>query len=152
MAAIMADRSASLKGSCHCGAVVISVPADTDFLAAGRCDCSLCRRRWAPTASVNLSDLSVLDGQEALTLYQFNTHVAEHYFCKICGTYMFHRRRSDPNEYGFNVGCFDGVDMKDYQTAPIFDGVNHPSDLQPETPSDMPLDTSIHKKSDDLND
>lgn len=115
-------------GACHCGAVIISIPSDIDLKKAGRCDCSLCRRRWAPTASVPRDDLRVEKGQEALTLYQFNTHTAEHYFCKICGTYVYHRRRSDPSEYGFNVGCFDGVDMRDYRDAPIFDGVNHPSD------------------------
>lgn len=119
-----------ITGSCHCGAVEIAIPKDTDLKTAGRCDCSLCRRRWVPTASVPLADLSVIKGRDALTLYQFNTHVAEHYFCKICGTYMFHRRRSDPNEYGINVGCFDGVVMADYQDAPIYDGVNHPSDQE----------------------
>ena len=125
---MMADQDNHITGSCHCGAVAIAVPKATDLKDAGRCDCSLCRRRWAPTASVALGDLHILKGQDALTLYQFNTHVAEHYFCKVCGTYMFHRRRSDPNEYGINVGCFDGVDMTDYQDAPIHDGVNHPSD------------------------
>ena len=125
---MIADQDNHITGSCHCGAVVIAVPKATDLKDAGRCDCSLCRRRWAPTASVDLGDLHIIEGQDALTLYQFNTHVAEHYFCKVCGTYMFHRRRSDPNEYGINVGCFDGVDMADYQDAPIHDGVNHPSD------------------------
>ncbi len=49
-------------------------------------------------------------GEEYLTLYQFNTKVAKHYFCKICGIYPFHRMRRDPNQYGVNVGCLDGVD------------------------------------------
>ena len=124
----MIDHPDRITGSCHCGAVVIAVPKDTDLKQAGRCDCSLCRRRWAPTASVALDGLEIIQGHEALRLYQFNTKVAEHYFCQICGTYMFHRRRSDPNEYGFNVGCFDGIDMKDYQDAPIYDGINHPAD------------------------
>ena len=124
----MTNHHDRIKGSCHCGAVVIAVPKDTDLKQAGRCDCSLCRRRWAPTASVVLDGLEIVQGHEALRLYQFNTKVAEHYFCQICGTYMCHRRRSDPNEYGFNVGCFDGIDMKDYQDAPIYDGINHPAD------------------------
>ena len=119
---------AQRKGSCHCGAVVISIPAETDLIDAGRCDCSLCRRRWAPTASVPVEMLDVDKGRDHLTLYQFNTHTAKHYFCKICGTYMFHQRRLDPTEYGINVGCFDGIDMRDYQDAPIHEGVNHPSD------------------------
>ena len=36
----------------------------------------------------------VVRGQNHLQLYQFNTHVAEHYFCGVCGIYTHHRRRS----------------------------------------------------------
>ena len=116
------------SGFCHCGAVEISIPDDIDLKKAGRCDCSLCRRRWAPTASVPLAELIVEKGQSHLSLYQFNTNTARHHFCKNCGTYIFHLRRSDPNEYGVNVGCFDGINMHDYQNAPIHDGINHPAD------------------------
>ena len=115
-------------GSCHCGAVEFSIPAETDFSEAGRCDCSFCRRRWAPNATVARDVLRVEKGAEMLTCYQFNTDTAEHYFCSRCGIYTFHRRRSNPDEVGVNVGCFEGVAMADYNTAPIFDGINHPSD------------------------
>ena len=120
--------TARLHGACHCGAVKFSVPASTDFAAATRCDCSFCRRRWAPNASVALADLEIHHGADKLSLYQWNTAVAKHYFCSSCGIYTFHQRRSDPNYYGVNVGCFDHLEMQDFRDADITDGVNHPSD------------------------
>ena len=117
-----------LKGSCHCGAVNFTVPKNTDFSEAARCDCSLCRRRWVPTATVPLDDLEVIKGADALDRYEWNTKTAKHYYCKHCHVYVFHQRRSDPSEYGVNPGCFEDVDMHSLANAKINDGVNHPSD------------------------
>ncbi|NYF37537.1 hypothetical protein [Stenotrophomonas sp. JAI102] len=33
-----------------------------------------------------------------------------------------------PDEYGYNVGCLDGVNPFDIGEVPVNDGVNHPSD------------------------
>ena len=117
-----------LTGTCHCQSVAFNIPADTDFSASARCDCSFCRRRWAATASVAFGRLEVTRGKDALTLYTFNTGTARHYFCRRCGIYTFHRRRSKPDEYGVNITCFDHVNIHDYANAPIDDGINHPSD------------------------
>jgi hypothetical protein len=59
---------------------------------------------------VPLSGLRVVQGQDVLRLYQFNTRVARHFFCGNCGIYTHHQRRSNPREYGFNVACIEGVD------------------------------------------
>ena len=125
---MQAQDSEKRIGRCHCGAVEIAIPADTDFSGAGRCDCSFCRRRWAPNAAVSRHDVDIIKGADVLTCYQFNTGTAEHYFCGRCGIYTHHRRRSNPDECGVNIGCFDGVTMADYNDATIFDGINHPSD------------------------
>ena len=108
--------------------MAFTVPDDTDFTTAAMCDCSLCRRRWVPTASVPMADLNVIKGQDDLDRYEWNTKVAQHYYCRHCHTYVFHRRRSDPDEYGINPGCFDEVDMHSLKDCVINDGVNHPSD------------------------
>ena len=118
----------TLKVTCHCGAVELSVRLRERLEAARRCDCSYCRRRGTPTASVHKTDLTVVKGAENLTLYSFGTHTAKHYFCKTCGIYTHHRRRSDPAEYGVNMGGIEGVNPKDYEPIGWHDGVNHPSD------------------------
>jgi hypothetical protein len=56
------------------------------------------------------SQLKILSGEDALTLYQFNTKVAKHYFCKHCGIYPFHQTRKDPLLWRVNIGCLEGVD------------------------------------------
>ena len=94
---------------CHCGAVVLRLHLPDGVLSPRRCDCSLCRRKGAIVGSVKLADLEVIEGEHALRLYQFNTHVAKHWFCGTCGIYTHHQRRSSPDEYGYNLGCLDGI-------------------------------------------
>ncbi len=79
-------------------------------------------------ASVALSGLRVIKGQELLTMYQFNTMTAKHFFCSKCGIYTHHQRRSNPEEYGFNVGCLVGVNPFEIEQVPTNDGVHHPAD------------------------
>lgn len=79
-------------------------------------------------ASVALADLSVTKGEENLTLYQWNTKTAKHYFCRTCGIYTHHQKRSDPSQFGFNVACLEGVDPFELADVPLMDGINHPSD------------------------
>ena len=58
----------------------------------------------------------------------FNTGTARHFFCSVCGIYTFHQRRSNPNEYGVNVACFENVSPFDFPEVKVMDGVNHPMD------------------------
>ena len=84
--------------------------------------------RGAIVASATLDGIRILKGADKLTLYQFNTKTAKHYFCSICGIYTYHQRRSDPNQFGFNVACLTGVNPFELGVVPIMDGVNHPAD------------------------
>lgn len=98
-----------LKGSCHCGAVKFEVRASVT--PAARCNCSLCRRKGAlMTAPFAAKQLTILQGEDALSMYRFNTRVAKHFFCKHCGIYPFHQTRKDPQLWRANVGCLEGVD------------------------------------------
>ena len=36
--------------------------------------------------------------------------------------------RPNPSEYGYNVGCLEGVDPLDLGPVPTRDGVQHPAD------------------------
>lgn len=117
-----------LKATCHCGAVELRVSLPGGLDTARRCDCSYCRRRGAPAVFAPLDRVEVVRGTEALTLYTWGTRTAQHRFCRICGVYMFHLRRSDPTQYGVNLYAIEGVAPKDMEPVAWTDGVNHPSD------------------------
>jgi len=114
--------------SCHCGSVKLELTLPNGIENPRRCDCSICRRKGAIVASVPLDRLRIIEGQASLRCYQFNTQAAKHYFCQICGIYTHHQRRSSPNEYGFNLGCLEGVNPFDLGEVVTNDGVNHPAD------------------------
>ena len=116
------------RASCHCGAVVLELDLPDGIVDPRRCDCSICRRKGAVVASVPLSGIRIVQGEEYLTLYQFNTHTAKHYFCARCGIYTHHQRRSNPEQYGYNVGCLEGINPLTIPDVPTNDGVNHPAD------------------------
>ena len=118
--------------SCHCGAVQFTVTLVAEGLAtARRCDCSFCRRRGAIAVTTLPDGVKILTGQDKLTLYQFGTNTAQHHFCAVCGIYIYHRRRSNPNELGVNVACLEGLNPRDLGDVEWSDGVNHPSDARP---------------------
>ena len=108
-----------LKGSCHCGAVHFEV--DGGIEEYRRCNCSICRRKGAIMVTARKADFRLVAGADNLSLYQWNTNTARHYFCKTCGIYTHHWRRSAP-QYGFNLGCIEGVKISDYTDVPLGNG------------------------------
>jgi len=111
-------------GRCHCGGVEFTVRLENGLENLRRCNCSLCKRRSAVMAFAPLNGLTITKGADLLTLYQWNSRVAKHYFCKVCGIYTHHQRRSKPNEYGFNVACLDGVDPFALGPVELADGAS----------------------------
>lgn len=116
------------QAACHCGAVRFSVRLSEGLSWAHRCNCSYCRMRGAVAVTATLEDIHVTQGEDALTLYQFNTGVAKHYFCSNCGIYTFHQRRSSPNQYGVNVACIEGMSPFDFPEVEVMEGRIHPKD------------------------
>jgi hypothetical protein len=84
--------------------------------------------RGAIAVSAQLSDIEFVQGEDKLTLYQFHTGTAKHYFCSTCGIYTHHQRRSNPSQFGVNVACIAGVSPFDFHEVQVMDGVSHPSD------------------------
>lgn len=117
-----------IHGACHCGTVRFRVRLTDGLHTARRCTCSYCRMRGAIAVSADLADIEILAGEASLTLYQFNTQAAHHYFCARCGIYTHHQRRSNPHQYGVNVACLEGISPFDFAEVPVYDGVTHPSD------------------------
>ncbi len=98
------------EGACHCGAVRFRI--DAGIVEMTTCDCSLCAIRNAVMVKVHDSQLAVLAGEDMLTLYEWNTRRAKHYFCRRCGIYVFHRKRAAPDHFGVNVFALQGFDKK----------------------------------------
>ncbi len=67
----------------------------------------------------------LLKGREYLSLYQFDTKEAKHFFCKECGIHSFSNPRAAPNMYSINVRCLDDfdVEVEEYEVVK-FDGRN----------------------------
>ena len=114
----------TMIGKCHCGAVEFEVDLTDGLRNLRRCNCSLCRRKGAIMAGVLLEHLRVTRGADNLSLYQWNTGIARHYFCRTCGIYTHHQRRSNPDEYGFNVGCVDDYAQIDFGEVGVSDGAS----------------------------
>jgi hypothetical protein len=117
-----------INGACHCGAVQFTVRLADGLRTARRCTCSYCRMRGAIAVSADLDGVNVTAGRELLTLYQFNTNTAQHYFCSRCGIHTHHQRRSNPRQYGINVACLAGMSPFDFEEVPVYDGTRHTAD------------------------
>ncbi|MEE9321569.1 MAG: GFA family protein [Granulosicoccus sp.] len=112
----------TVQGRCHCRAVTFEVDLDDENPDLRRCNCSLCRRKSAVMAGVPIGRFRIHQGADKLSLYQWNEHIARHYFCSICGIYTHHQRRSNPLEIGINTGCFEGVSIEEFTTDVMGDG------------------------------
>ena len=84
--------------------------------------------RGAVAVSAAVADFRLLEGEALLTVYRFNTGSAQHYFCSRCGIYTHHQRRSNPDQYGVNAACLEGVSPFDFAEVPVSDGISHPKD------------------------
>ena len=110
------------KGGCHCGAIAFEVlaPDDLDVL---ECNCSICAKSGFLHLIVPKEHFRLLKGEDALTLYQFNTGTAKHMFCSACGIKSFYVPRSHPNGYSVNVRCLDPANVRSLRVK-SFDGQN----------------------------
>ncbi len=112
------------EGSCHCGAVKFSF--DSEEITRGlRCNCSICSRKGAMMnpGTIDESDLKVEAEPESLGLYQFDSKVAKHYFCRHCGIYTHNETARFPGKYRVNLGCIQDLDTSEFEVD-IFDGKN----------------------------
>jgi hypothetical protein len=117
-----------IDGACHCGTVRFHVKLTDGLHTARRCTCSYCRMRGGVAVSADLDGITLTAGEEVLTLYQFGTLTAKHYFCSKCGIYTHHQRRSNPNQYGVNVACLAGISPFDFDEVRVNDGIQHPAE------------------------
>ena len=69
------------KLTCHCGGVEAEIKlAESGFEKLVRCNCSICKRKGYIMTPVNPDNFKLVKGKDLLTLYQYHTKVAEHFF------------------------------------------------------------------------
>jgi len=110
------------KGGCHCGRVRFELDAPAE-LAATECNCSICRMSGYLHLFVARGEFRLLQGEDALSTYTFNTGAAKHHFCKFCGVKSFYVPRSHPEGFSVNVHCIDAGSIEALAVTP-FDGQN----------------------------
>lgn len=113
--------SSYVEGGCHCGAVRFRVRVEK--WEAIDCNCSMCARKGFLHLIVPLDCFELLAGSDAIETYTFNTHVAKHRFCRVCGIHPFYTPRSHPDQVSVNVRCLDDTPVSRFEIRP-FDGQN----------------------------
>lgn len=108
------------SGGCHCGRVRFEVTAPA-ALEVADCNCSICAKAGYLHLIVPSERFTLLGGSDALTTYSFNTGVAKHYFCSVCGVKSFYIPRSHPDGVSVNARCIDSATVESMSVAP-FDG------------------------------
>jgi hypothetical protein len=117
------------QGGCHCGAVRFEIRLDRPIDTLIDCNCSLCTRKGILHHAAEDEQLTLLQGESDLALYQFGSGVAKHWFCRRCGIHVFGRPRNNPDRYTINARCLDDFHaIRPTVTIQPFDGVNHPKD------------------------
>ena len=110
-------------GGCHCGAVRFEV-ALPSRIEVEDCNCSVCLKSQNAHIIIPGSRFRLLSGEEKLTRYTFNTGVAQHTFCSICGVKSFYTPRSNPDGFAVTWRCLDDPYAFDSVELHPFDGVN----------------------------
>lgn len=118
----MSGELVTRAGGCHCGAVRIEVELPNQ-IEVENCNCSICRMSGNIHVIVPARRFRLLQGEDALETYTFNTGAAKHRFCRICGVKSFYVPRSNPDGYAVTWRCLDDWDKLDVQIDD-FDGVN----------------------------
>ncbi|KAI1386358.1 glutathione-dependent formaldehyde-activating enzyme [Hypoxylon trugodes] len=132
-------------GSCHCGAIRLALkmkPLDkTSDERIMDCNCSICNRHGS-TWMYPKKDQVVIEGEDNLGVYLFNTKLFGKTFCKICGIPIHnqpqpiteeqfnnlpegHRKwlKSGQDLMPINLRTIDGLDVDDLNVV-HYDGYN----------------------------
>jgi hypothetical protein len=115
------DEFVTYEGGCHCGAVRFRVLVNNHQV--DDCNCSICSKKGFLHLIIPREQFTLLQGEDVLKTYTFNTGVAQHKFCGICGIHSFYVPRSHPDSIDVNVRCLDGNVIDNFQIVP-FDGIN----------------------------
>lgn len=105
------------QGGCHCGRVRFEI--DVEIGTIIDCNCSICAKKGFLHLIVDPSQVRMLSPADAVSLYQFNTRTAKHYFCPVCGISAYYIPRSHPDKIDVNVRCLEGVELDSLTIVPF---------------------------------
>jgi len=115
-------------GSCHCGAVRFECEIDL-AQSTSKCNCSICSKTRYWKALVKADAFWLLQGEDALSDYQFGSNTIHHLFCSRCGVKPFARAHLDVADfrgeslrgefYAVNVACLDNTTTGELAEAPV---------------------------------
>lgn len=93
------------QGGCLCGGIRFTIPDLPKQV--GICHCETCRR-WTggPMMALHLTEPLRLDKSDTLAWYK-SSDWAERGFCSTCGTSLFYRLQSAPNDLIPSAGSLD---------------------------------------------
>jgi hypothetical protein len=97
--------------------VRFAITAPEDVRA--ECNCSICGKSGYLGLIVPRSRFELLQGEDSLETYTFNTGVAKHLFCRRCGIKSFYVPRSHPTAYNVNVRCLDAGTIGNMTVRPF---------------------------------
>jgi hypothetical protein len=122
------------RGGCHCGRIRFEVDAPAN-LELSDCNCSICAMTGYLHLIVPKSAFRLVQGEEQLTDYRFNTGVAKHFFCSHCGIKSFYVPRSHPDGVSVNARCLDPETIISTEVIP-FNGQNWEENIHELSPLD----------------
>ncbi len=128
------------EGGCHCRAVRFRVRSASNQVVS--CNCSMCAKRGDLQLIVSSQDFEILCGESDLVLYQFNTCVARHRFCRVCGIHPFNTPRSNPEGFAVNVRCLDQPHRAGWSVE-MFDGENWERSIEQLRASQAAIGSSV---------
>lgn len=106
-----------LSGSCHCGAVRMSVPTEPEWVAS--CNCSICRRTGALMAYYP-DDGSVRIEGDTATYIHGDRMIALHH-CPVCACHThWETTGASYGRMGVNARLLDGFEVLGAKGEPGF--------------------------------
>ena len=115
--------SSPLQGSCHCGAVRLTLPSRPE--KATRCNCSICRRLGGLWVYFAFGSVSIAGHPEHTDVYIWGNRTLRTVRCRICGvaTHWEPLAPQPGDKHGVNLNNFDPA-LVQTVTVRHFDGAD----------------------------
>lgn len=112
-----------MKGSCHCGAVDVTLAAEPAYI--NLCDCSLCLKLGGAWAYYSSADVDIAGSTRAYRRADYDEPAVEVHFCPTCGatTHWILTEHYEGDRMGVNMRLFEPSKIEGIE-ARTLDGRN----------------------------